>query len=69
MSGGGTIGLSFLLCIASTMAFVAARTMPETRHVHLIPRLSDQNRCAQSRRPRDMMVQGSASSLFQASLH
>ncbi len=30
-------------------------------------RLSDQNRCAQSRRPMDMMVQGCATSLFQAS--
>jgi hypothetical protein len=32
----------------------------------LIPRLADQNPCAQSRRPIDMMVQGCATSLFQA---
>src|SRR5262245_28918176 len=33
----------------------------------VIPRLSDQNRWAQSRMPMDMMVQGCASSLLQAS--
>ena len=31
-----------------------------------IPGLADQNPCAQSRRPMDMMVQGCATSLFQA---
>src|SRR5690242_2807990 len=32
-----------------------------------IPGLADQNPCAHSRKPRDMMVQGWATSLFQAS--
>ena len=35
MSSGATIGLSIFLCTASTMAFLAVLTMPETRHVDL----------------------------------
>ena len=34
---------------------------------HLIPKLTDQNRYAQSRRPMDMILQGWSTSLFQAS--
>ena len=34
---------------------------------HLIPELTDQKLYAQSRKPMEMMVQGRASSLFQAS--
>jgi MFS family permease len=34
-SGGGTGWLSFFLCTATTIAFLAVLTMPETRHVDL----------------------------------
>jgi len=36
-------------------------------HFRLIPTVTDQNPCAQSRSPMDMMRQGCATSLFQAS--
>ena len=36
------------------------------RQAALIPRLSDQNRCAQPRMPIDIISQGWASNLFQA---
>jgi hypothetical protein len=36
-------------------------------HEDLIPRVIDQNACAQSRKPSDMIFQGCSTSLFQAS--
>jgi len=38
-SGGGTTWLSVYLCAASTIAFLAVLTMPETRHVQLTQRI------------------------------
>ena len=64
-------GVQVLHIFPVTIRDPAAETEEEAfrrwrRLLTLIPRLSDQNPCAQSRSPMDMTSQGCAASLFQA---
>ena len=55
-----------VLCVAGFTTAVADLDVRSIAKGLLIPRLVDQNSCAQSRSPMDMMVQGASTSLFQA---
>src|SRR5207302_4467937 len=64
--GRRLLGVAVIGALRQTVQLRAGDLRGRAGRQSVIPRLTDQDRCAQSRKPMDMMVQGWSTSLFQA---